>query len=54
MEGVTEGGKHFTVICTCVQHRWGKPFDEWGLELREMLLEPDAASPALLHATLKG
>ena len=30
-----------------------KPFDDWGLELPEMLLEPERASHTWLHATLK-
>ena len=37
MEGVTEGENSLRRFAH-VENRWGKPFDEWGLELREMLL----------------
>ncbi len=39
------------VVCT---HIWLQVRVVWGLELRELPLEPEGASSALLRATLKG
>ena len=56
--GARAGRKQFSASTTQEEARKGvwagdKPFDDWGLELPEMLLEPERASHTWLHATLK-